>query len=102
MSPASYLTAPPRVAGGSLPRLFPASLLRQFDQPRAAFGDSARIGDPRQQPAELRPFLVVDAREEPFLDLCDRSFGGCDVRAAFLGEFHDVAPAIGGIASADD
>src|SRR5919197_5469222 len=102
MSPASYLTAPPRVAGGSLPPLVRGSLLRRADHLGAAFEDPARIGDLRQQPEELSPLRLVDAGEELLLHLRDRPLGGRDLRTAFLGELDDVAAPIRGVATADD
>src|SRR5919201_4898105 len=98
MSPASYMTAPPRVAGGSLPPLVCGSLLRRADQLGAAFEDPARIGDLRQQAEKLCPLGLVDAGEKLLLDLRNRSLGGRDLRTAFLGELDDVAAPIRGVA----
>src|SRR5919197_4573968 len=102
MSPASYLTAPPRVAGGSLPPLVRGSLLRRADQLGAAFEDPACVGYLRQQAEKLCPLVVANAGEELLLDLRNRSLGGRDLCTAFLGELDDVAPPVCGVATADD
>src|SRR5918911_1490332 len=96
MSPASYLTAPPRVAGGSLPPSW-RPLLRQ-DQLRAALEDPRCVRDLGQQPVQLRPLLGADAREEPLLDLRDRALGSGNVRLALLRQLDDVTAAVGSVA----
>src|SRR5512133_3209241 len=102
MSPASYLTAPPRVACGSLPPVFRSPSVREPEQLDAAFEDAARVGHLREQAVKLVPLGLVEACEESFFDLAGGPFGCGQPSPALLRDFDDMPSAILGIAAAGD
>ena len=59
MSPASYLTAPPRDAGGKFTNPFALLSVGELEQFHTAFEHAARVGDLREKAAKLLLLLGV-------------------------------------------
>src|ERR671935_624714 len=100
MSPASYLTAPPRVAVAQF-TTGPA-LIGVGDQLGATLVDAAPVGDQRYQAQQLRALLRVQPAEKLVLHRLRRALGRGQAGPPFLRDLDDVPPAVLRIAATND